>query len=107
MSESMKESWSTEFPGKLPDRWPKDEKGEYEAPSYLKSCLQLNMEDTMTVSMLEAYGIPCIKMFPHYGGFGKLMIGISAEGVAIFVPESMREDAAALLEGEVEDDENV
>jgi hypothetical protein len=63
------------------------------------------MEDTLLISMLESYGISCSRKYPHYGGFGNLMLGISAEGVDIFVPETLLEDARALMEGAPENEE--
>ena len=55
--------------------------------------------------LLDSCGIPYVKRFPHYGGFGNLMLGMSAEGVDIFVPETMLEEAKNILEGESEDEE--
>jgi hypothetical protein len=54
------------------------------------------MFDEMTVNMLEAYGIPCLKVYPGYGSFGKLILGMSGEGTEIYVPKSLHEDALAL-----------
>lgn len=105
MDENERLTWGRSLPGELTERWPKDEKGEFEAPALLASCTQLDMRDTMLMGMLEAYGIPCFKRYPHYGGFGKTMLGMSAEGVDVMVPESLLEDARALMEGEPEDEE--
>ena len=57
--------------------------------------------------MLDSFYIPYVKKYPHYGGFGNLMLGISAEGVDIFVPATMLEDAKNILEGEAEDEEEL
>ena len=48
----------------------------------------------------------CLKAYPGDGGFGKLILGMSGQGVDILVPKSMYEDAVALCneEGVVEDD---
>lgn len=104
MDDGLKLSWGRELPGELLERWPKNGEGEYEAPAFLANRSQLDMGDTLLISMLESCGIPCLRKFPHYGGFGNLMIGVSAEGVDIFVPESMLKDASALMEGEPESD---
>ena len=77
--------WTRDLPGKMAERWPKDEQGNF----------------------VEAAYIPYVKKYPHYGGFGNLMLGISAEGVDIFVPATMLEDAKNILEGEAEDEEEL
>lgn len=100
-------TWGRELPGELADRWPRDERGEFVTPAFLTTCTMLDMGDTVVTSMLESCGIPCLKRFPHYGGFGNLMLGMSAEGVDIFVPETMLEDARELLKGEAQEDEEL
>jgi len=102
MDDDLKLSWGRELPGELLEKWPKNGDGEYEAPAFLATRSQLDMGDSLLISMLEAYSIPSLRKFPHYGGFGNLILGVSAEGVDIFVPESMLEDARALMEGEPE-----
>lgn len=103
--EGPKLDWWRDLPGALADRWPRDEDGEYVTPAYLTTCTQLDMGDAVVTGVLDSCGIPCIKKFPHYGGFGNLMLGMSAEGVELFVPETMLADARAILEGESEDEE--
>ena len=90
------ESWGTALKGDLFERWPKDENGEPEEPVFLGTAMNINLFDELTVNMLEAYGIPCIKRYPGNGSFGKLIMGMSGEGTEIYVPKSMLEDAAAL-----------
>ena len=87
---------SESMPGDLYERWPKDENGEPEEPVFLGTAVNVNLFDELTVNMLEAYGIPCIKRYPGNGSFGKLIMGMSGEGTEIYVPKSMLEDAAAL-----------
>ena len=104
MSEPKLE-WGRDLPGDLLDRWPKGENGECDVPAYLTSCSQLDMSDTILTGLLDSCGIPYFRRFPHYGGFGKLVLGMSAEGVDIFVPASMLEEAKNIIEGESEDEE--
>lgn len=78
------------------DRWPKDEKGRPEEPALLLHCKSLDMNDELTVNMLEAYCIPCMRMYPGDGGFGKLILGMSGNGVDLYVPASLKEEAEAL-----------
>ena len=75
-------------------------------PVRLCTCMSVDMSDELKINMLEAYGIPCLKAYPGDGGFGKLILGMSGQGVDILVPKSMYEDAVALCneEGVVEDD---
>ncbi len=105
MEEERKPSWGRSIPGELAEKWPRDEAGEFVTPAFLTSCTQMDMGDTVLISMLDAYGIPCLRRFPHYGGFGNLMLGMSAEGVDLFVPETMLTEALDLMKGEPEDEE--
>jgi hypothetical protein len=89
-------SWGGKVPGELYERWPKDENGQPEEPKLLATLANNNMFDELKVNMLEAYGIPCLKVYPGYGSFGKVILGMSGEGTEIYVPESMHEDALAL-----------
>ena len=92
-------NWSRSLPGGLLERWPKDECGEPEEPVLLTTAINLNLFDEMTINMLEAYGIPCLRRYPGDGSFGKVVLGMSGQGTEIFVPKSMLEDAAALVSG--------
>ena len=65
----------------------------------LTTAINLNLYDEMTINMLEAYGIPCLKRYPGDGSFGKVVLGMSGQGTEIYVPRSMLEDAAALVSG--------
>ncbi len=99
--------WGRDLPGKLADKWPRRADGEFVTPAKLISCTQLDMGDAIVESLLDAGEIPHFKRYPHYGGFGNLMLGMSAEGVDIFVPETMLEDARNLLEGDADNDEEL
>ena len=54
------------------------------------------MNDELKINMLEAYGIPCLRLYPGDGSFGRVVLGMSGLGTDIYVPESMLEDAQAL-----------
>ena len=92
--------WGRDLPGKLSELWPKDGNGQFVAT-------QLDMGDAIVESLLDSAEIPHFRRYPHYGGFGNLMLGMSAEGVDIFVPQTMLEDAQNLLEGDAENDEEL
>ncbi len=96
--------WSRVIRGELYERWPKDENGLPEEPVRLGTAGNLNLFDELTVNMLEACGIPCLRVDPGDGGFARLIFGMSGQGTDIYVPKSMAEDAAALCayEGEYE-----
>ncbi len=79
------------------DRWPKNEKGEPVEPVLLCNRQSPDMVDEITINMLEAYGIPCIRKYPGDGGFAKVVLGMSGEGSDIYVPETMLEDAVNLM----------
>ena len=89
--------WGRHLVGELYARWPKNELGEPEAPVYLCHCKGLDMDETMLVNRMEAFGIPCLRQYPNGGSFGKLILGISGTGVDIFVPASLWADACELL----------
>lgn len=99
MEETGKASaeWGRQLPGDLYERWPKDEAGQPEPPVYLCHCKGIDMDETMLVTRLEAFGIPCLRQYPNDGQFGKLILGISGSGVDIFVPASVWEDACELI----------
>ncbi len=92
--------WAKSVSGELLKTWPKTENGSYETPVFLVNRPNLSMEDEMVVGMLKAYGIPAFRKYPNDGSFGRLITGFSGGGTDIYVPESMREDALTLIEGE-------
>ena len=97
-------SWYRSVPGEVYKMWPKTD-GVPEEPVFLKHCTSIDLEDEMLVSMLSAYGIPAVKMYPGMGGgFGVVVLGMSAEGCDVYVPASMHNDAEALLAGGDSDD---
>jgi hypothetical protein len=88
----------------VPD-WPVDERGEKVRAVLLKHTFDSAAEADMTISLLSAYGIPC---FPYYDGegvTGKVISGFSGFGASLYVPETMYEDAEALLNAEIVEDE--
>lgn len=87
----------------MPDNWPKGENGEPEKAVFLKHCTCVNMENQMLRNMLEGYGIPSIEGYPDDGGFGKVVLGMSASGADIYVPASMHDDALSLIGGNSDD----
>ena len=92
-------SWGNVKFGDLVKNWPKDENGEPEEPAFLKHCSCVDMDDELTVSLLEGFGIPSLR---QYGGSAKVVLGMSAMGADIYVPESLLPDARALLESGTE-----
>ncbi len=99
-----KEGWGRLICGDLYERWPKNENGEPEEPVFLGTAVNLNYFDELTINMLEAYGIPCLRQYPGDGSFGKLILGMSGQGTEIYVPKSMVEDAANLCTYNAEKD---
>ena len=88
MNEERKITWGQFQSGELLASWPRRENGELEEPAFL--CLRAcsDLADRLTVSMLKAYGIPCLCMERAEGGYG----------VEIYVPKNLLEDAKTLLE---------
>ena len=84
----------------LSERWPAGENGEPIRPRYLCHCSCVDMSDRLLVNMLEAYGIPCLCVDPGNGGFARVVMGMSGQGVDIYVPENLYDDAVALSKEE-------
>ena len=95
--------WGKSAKVRLYERWPKTETGEPEAPALLCNCKSLDLADELKINMLEAYGIPCLRIYPGDGGFGKLILGMSGQGVDIYVPASLLEDAQTLCSAQAEE----
>lgn len=91
--------------GELYERWPKKEDGSPEEPVFLCNCIGLDMKDVILVNMLEAYSIPCLRLYPGDGGFGKVVLGMSGQGTDIYVPESLYEDAVTLCREDSNDED--
>ena len=70
-----------DLPGALMEKWPRDERGEPVRPAFLAFRSSTDLAD-----------------------FGKVILGISGTGSRIYVPETMLEDAKALMEAETDDE---
>lgn len=100
MGENERFCWGRYADNALLERWPKNAAGEPEQPEFLCRCISNDMSDRLRVNMLEAYGIPCLCIFPGDGSFGKVVLGMSGQGVDIYVPQSLHSDAEALCKEE-------
>ena len=98
-------SWGRHEYGKLFEEWPRDEQGEPVPPALLVHCGPLDMEAEMIRSMLAAYDIPSFRQLPGDGAFGELILGISGNGIDIYVPATRLAEAQDILKGEPDDDE--
>lgn len=103
MSDELSFSFG-KLPGELLKRWPKADDGEPVRPRYLTHCSSTDMSDALLINMLEAYGIPALRVCPGDGEFGRLILGMSGTGTDILVPETLYEDAKALMEAEPDDE---
>ncbi len=104
MGENEQSKWGRALSGSLLERWPKNESGEPEEPVFLCHCRNTNFSDELKVNMLEAYGIACLRVFPGDGIFGSLVLGVSGQGVDLYVPASLYDDAKKLCEEESSDE---
>lgn len=93
-----------ELPGALAGKWPRSADGEPVPPVFLAHLTSLDMADAMLVSLLEAYGIPALISHPGDGSFGKVVLGMSGTGSDILVPETMYDDAKAIMEAKPDDE---
>ena len=94
--DGAKLSWGR-APGNPAERWPKNAAGEPEQGAFLTRLFGDEVRVDMTVEMLRAYGIPAVKHCGDHGTLGKVVLGFSGTGTALYVPESMLEDARNLL----------
>lgn len=92
--------WGRKKAGETLAQWPKQADGAPEPPAFLCHSAGDHMADTIVQNMLQSYGIPTVQLNSDNGDLGEIYTGISFTGADIFVPESMYEDAKALLEGE-------
>ena len=92
--------WGRTSDDDLPKRWPRDAGGEPEEPVFLRNCRNFGMSDALQVNMLEGYGIPCLKIYPGNGSFGRVILGFSGQGTDIYVPKSLYKDAVELCKEE-------
>lgn len=97
------ESWGRREYGKTYDAWPRTEAGETVGAAFLTHCGPLDLEAEMIQSMLESFGIPSIRRAPGDGAFGELILGMSGNGIDIYVPCTRLDEARELLEGEPDD----
>jgi hypothetical protein len=96
-AESARFGWARDLPGDVLRNWPRKDNGEPVPPAFLTHRSGVDMDDTVLISMLEAFGIPCLRRYPNDGEFGKLILGLSGTGVDIYVPETLLEDAHELI----------
>ena len=89
-------SWGR-TPNDLAERWPKAADGTPERPAFLTNAAEADAQSGLLVNMLRAYGIPVMQRFEKDGTLGRVVLGISGYGVALYVPESMLEDARNLI----------
>jgi hypothetical protein len=82
-------------------QWPVGDDGKTVAPAYLTHIGGGPMDTGLTLSLLEAYGIPHICEYPNNGLFGKLIMGHPPSGMEVFVPETMLEDAQNILTADI------
>ncbi len=100
--------WGRTRRWELAETWPKNEQGEPERPAFLGRFSSVDLADEMTANMLEAFGVPSFRRYPGDGAFGRVMLGMSGLGTDLYVPESLLEDALALLENrQIEEEDDV
>ena len=98
--EEPKLEWGRAELGNVYERWPKGEDAKPVAARFLCHQTCVDMSDRLLMNMLEAYGIPCLSVDSGYGGFARVMMGMSGQGVDIYVPENLYDDAVTLISKE-------
>ena len=97
MSDGPKLTWGMTGSG-VPADWPQSPSGEPVAPVLLQHMSGKVNEADILVEMLRSYGIPVLRAYGNFGTLGKIIMGYSGEGLDLYVPESMLEDAKNLLQ---------
>ena len=89
--------------------WPNDDKGKPIPAHFIGHMREVDMEGQIVINLLHSADIPVKLKYPNDGSFGRVILGFSGTGVEIYVPETMKEEAHGLLEGEIveEDAEHV
>lgn len=55
--------WTRDLPGKMAEKWPKDEQGNFVEAAYLTTCTQLDLGDAIVTGMLDSFDIPYVKKY--------------------------------------------
>jgi len=106
MSRDWAELGWSRLPGELTKHWPKDEAGEPVPPKFLTRLPSVDLADAFLINMLEAYGVPVLRMHAGDGSFGKVVMGISGTGSDLYVPETLYETARDLMEAEIQEEDS-
>lgn len=100
-------NWGFHKRKKLKDTWPKKENGDMIAPAFLTHAGGAPGDTEVTLSLLQAYGIPAVCRYPNDGEFGKLIAGRATGGVDIYVPETLLSDAKDILNADIVEDNGI
>ena len=96
MMEPADISWS--FGGTEPEaEWPTDEDGKKVEPAFLMKAVGTETDFDLVESLLRGCGIPVMRDYPNDGRFMRLLFGFAGTGAALYVPETMLEDAKAII----------
>lgn len=96
MSDMAKPFWANNQRSVL-DQWPLQKDGTPEKAVFLTDTTELDGAADLLIQKLAAYQIPAVKKYEKEGTLGKVILGFSGYGVALYVPESLLEDAENLI----------
>lgn len=99
-AEALKWALSNRDPLELP--WPEDAAGKPEEPAWLTNLGGSQLDFELAASMLRACGIPLLRIYPGGRLSLRVIMGFTGHGLDLYVPESLLEDARALLDGRCE-----
>ena len=77
--------------------WPSDDDGKPVKPARLTTVMGSQVDYEMTISFLQAFGIPTVRDYPGSGQLVKILFGFTGTGMDVYVPENMLEIAKELL----------
>ena len=105
LSEMPKLEWGMEKgPGETLASWPVTEDGLPVKKALLTTVTSNAFEDEILCTMLASFDIPAIKEIPGNGILWKTILGTGTRAVDVFVPETMLEEAAKLLQNTEDSD---
>ena len=105
MDGDKKRSWGEFMDGELLELWPRTAQDEPEEPAFLCARRSTDFSDKLLMNMLQAYGIPSLRLERGNGMLGKMYLGISGYGTDIYVPKSLLDEAIKLCEEEYHEEE--
>jgi len=83
--------------------WPNTAEGQPVPPVFLTHLRAADLEGEIVINLLTSADIPVVMQYPNDGTFGRVVLGFSGTGIDLYVPETLLEDAKAMMSGQFEE----